>query len=396
MSYRSREHLVAHIKSILEFYEPTIVDPSGGFFQNFKDDGSVFDGDGRHLVSSTRMVINYCRAYELFQEEEYRRRALYGLQFVTQYHWDEQRHGYNWTLNARLPTDQTNHCYGLAFVLLMNAALLSARIVDDGVAIDETFEMLESRFWLVEDGLYADEASADWSQLESYRGQNANMHTCEALLAAFEATANERYLERAYALAHKFAVELARKSDNLIWEHFTNKLDVDWDYNRDDPKNLYRPWGFQAGHQTEWAKLLLTLHDFRPEDWMIERAADLFDRALELAWDGEYGGIQYGFNPQGEICDDDKYFWVQAESFAAAARLGIATGEQSYWGWYDRIWDYADKHMIDKHYGAWFRVLDRENNKLSDKKSTAGGKCDYHTIGACWDVIKVLQKNSSA
>lgn len=396
MSYRSREDLVAHIKTILEFYDSTIVDPSGGFFQNFKDDGSVFDGDDRHLVSSTRMVINYCRAYELFQDDAYQRRALHGLQFVTQYHWDEKRHGYNWTLKSHRPTDQTNHCYGLAFVLLMNAAALSANIVDSSAAIDETFEILESRFWLEEDGLYADEASADWSRLASYRGQNANMHTCEALLAAFEATANERYLERAYALAHKFAVELARKSDNLIWEHFSSGLDVDWDYNRNDPKNLYRPWGFQPGHQTEWAKLLLTLHDFRPEDWMIERAADLFDRALELAWDQEYGGIQYGFNPQGEVCDDDKYFWVQAESFAAAARLGIATGEQSYWDWYDRIWDYADQHMIDKHYGAWFRVLGRENSKLSDEKSTAGGKCDYHTIGACWDVIKVLQKDSSA
>ena len=394
MKYRSREFLVAHIKSILDFYDPNIVDAAGGFFQNFRDDGTVFDAHDRHLVSSTRMVVNYCRAYTLFGEEKYRQRAIHGLEFVTGHHWDDHRQAYNWTMSGIRPTDQTNHCYGLAFVLLMYAELVKAGIVDNCAAIDETFEILESRFWLNDDGLYADEASPDWSHLSSYRGQNANMHACEALLAAFDATANERYLERAHALAQKFTIDLARKSDDLIWEHFTEKLDVDWDYNKGDPRNLYRPWGFQPGHQTEWTKLLLSLHAIRPEEWMIERASQLFDRALEFAWDDTYGGIQYGFDPQGEICDDDKYFWVQAESIAAAARLGVVTGEKRYWDWYEKIWDYADRHMIDNQYGAWFRVLDRRNNKLSDAKSTAGGKCDYHTIGACYDVLCALSADA--
>ena len=390
MRYRSRESLVAHIKSILDFYDPNIVDAAGGFVQNFRDDGTVFDVQDRHLVSSTRMVINYCRAYTLFGEEKYQRRAIHGLEFIARHHWDERRQAYNWTMSGTRPTDQTNHCYGLAFVLLMYSELVKAGIGDNCAAVDETFEILESRFWLNDNDLYADEASPDWSHLSDYRGQNANMHTCEAMLAAYEATANERYLERAYALAHRFTLDLAHKSDDLVWEHFTEDLDVDWDYNREDPKNLYRPWGFQPGHQTEWAKLLLSLYEIRPEKWMIERATHLFDRALEFAWDETYGGIQYGFNPQGEICDDDKYFWVQAESIAAAARLAVVTGEQRYWDWYEKIWDYADQHMIDKQYGAWFRVLDRKNNKLSDAKSTAGGKCDYHTLGACDDVIGVL------
>ncbi len=389
MTYQSNEFLVEQIKSILDFYEPTIVDLSGGFFQNFKDDGSVFAADSRHLVSSTRIVINYCRAYGLFSEEEFKRRALHGLTFVEERHWDEIRKAYNWTLSARGPEDQTNHCYGLAFVLLMYAAAYDARVIDSSAPIKRTFDLLEQRFWLAESGLYADEANADWTDLSTYRGQNANMHSCEALLAAYEATRDELYLDRAESLARKFTIELAGKSDGLVWEHFTAALEIDWSYNKHDPKNLYRPWGFQPGHQTEWAKLLLNLYQHRPEQWMIDRASELFDRALNVAWDHEYGGIQYGFDPQGEICDDEKYFWVQAESFAAAARLAVVTEKQAYWDWYDRIWTYADEHMIDKQFGAWFRVLDRQNNKLSDEKSTAGGKCDYHTIGACWDVLRI-------
>jgi len=390
MNYRSREFLVDHIRSILDFYHPSIIDGSGGYFQNFLDDGTVFDPGRRHLVSSTRIVINYSRAYRLFGDSEHRDRALHGLQFVERAHWDEQRLGYNWTLEGETAGDQTNHCYGLAFVLLMYAELLGAGLIDSDASVSAACRLLDERFWLPGDGLYADEAAPDWSTVSDYRGQNANMHTCEAMLAAFDATRRDRYLERAYDLARKFAVELAAGAGGLVWEHYTSDLDIDWDYNRDDPRNLYRPWGFQPGHQTEWAKLLLTLHSHRPEEWMVERAAALFDRALAVAWDEADGGILYGFDPDGNICDDEKYFWVQAETIAAAARLALVTQESRYWQWYDRIWAYADEHMIDHRHGAWYRVLDRENRRLSNEKTSAGAKCDYHTIGACWDVIAAL------
>ncbi|MBT6122157.1 MAG: AGE family epimerase/isomerase, partial [Candidatus Puniceispirillum sp.] len=41
-----------HIADILAFYEPHAFDPAGGFFHYFRDDGSIYDKDTRHLVSS--------------------------------------------------------------------------------------------------------------------------------------------------------------------------------------------------------------------------------------------------------------------------------------------------------------------------------------------------------
>jgi len=116
---------------------------------------------------------------------------------------------------------------------------------------------------------------------------------------------------------------------------------------------------------------------------------ELFSAALAKAWDNENGGIYDGFAPDGTICDSDKYFWVQAESLAAAALLGARTKEGSYWNWYERIWSYSWKHFVDHRYGAWFRILSRDNRRYSDEKSPAG-KVDYHTMGACYEVLKVL------
>ena len=39
------------------------------------------------------MVVNYCRAYELFGDEAYRRLAQHGLDFIRQCHWDGARQG---------------------------------------------------------------------------------------------------------------------------------------------------------------------------------------------------------------------------------------------------------------------------------------------------------------
>ncbi len=42
---------------------------------------------------------------------------------------------------------------------------------------------------------------------------------------------------------------------------------------------------------------LLTLDRYRPTSWLLPRAQQLFDQALEIAWDREHGGLCYGFSP---------------------------------------------------------------------------------------------------
>jgi mannose/cellobiose epimerase-like protein (N-acyl-D-glucosamine 2-epimerase family) len=299
--------------------------------------------------------------------------------------------GYAWQLGAN--RDDTNHCYGLAFVLLAYSHALMAGVEEAREYVHETFDLMEQHFWSASHGLYADEASPEW-EVKPYRGQNANMHGCEAMLAAYDATGEVRFLHRAETLARHITLRQAALAGDLVWEHYHADWNVDWDYNRDDKTNIFRPWGYQPGHLTEWAKLLLILerHASRlqnPTDWLLPRAQHFFDTALARAWDPEFGGICYGFAPDGSLCDGDKYFWVQAESLAAAALLGQRTGDTRYWDWYERIWSYAWRHFVDHRYGAWYRILSRDNRKLSDEKSPAG-KTDYHTMGACYEVLNAL------
>ncbi len=394
LDFRSPEFLKEHIRTTMAFYHPRCIDPAGGFFHYFRDDGTVYDRNHRHLVSSTRFVFNYAMAARAFGNADYVDAARHGLKYLRDAHRDPATGGYAWTIRDGKPEDRTNHAYGLAFVLLAYSSALKAGINEAGEWMHETWDLLERRFWDVEFGLYRDEADADW-HVGDYRGQNANMHLCEAMLAAFEASADRRYLQRALTLADNMTRRQAAKAGGLIWEHYDKNWNVDWDYHRDDPKHLFRPWGFQPGHQTEWAKLLLILDRHVDSDWLIPTARHLFDTAVARSWDEQFGGLCYGFAPDGTICDDDKYFWVQAESLAAAALLADRTGEQTYWEWYDRLWRYSWTHFIDHRYGAWYRILDRRNQKYSVEKSPAG-KTDYHTMGACHEVLNVVDKEKHA
>ncbi len=390
--FRSPVFLRQHIAWIMDFYYDRAIDPSGGMYHFFLDDGTVYDARTRHLVSATRFVITHAMLYQLTGDARFQEAVRHSVDFLRHAFLDPATGGYAWLIDwhehRATVLDTTRHCYGMAFVVLAYAHALKSGIAEAGTWLAETFEVAERRFWQPDFNLYADEAHRDWV-LTTYRGQNANMHFCEAMIYAHVATGEKRYIERAETLAHNITQRQALLAGGLIWEHYHPDWSIDWEYNRHDKTNIFRPWGFQPGHQTEWAKLLLQLDGHLHADWHLPRAEALFEAAISRAWDDRHGGLHYGFGPDDSICDGDKYHWVQAESFAAAALLAVRTGKGEYWTWYDRIWEYCWRYFVDHEDGAWFRILDPANLNHTREKSPAG-KTDYHDIGASFDVLRAL------
>lgn len=386
--FHSQVFLTQHVQDTLNFYEPRTFDPQGGFFHYYKDDGHVYEQGHRHLVSATRFVFNWAQAFHHTQRPvylEWTRHALEHLQrFVLK--TGPQSGLSAWTLRDHRIEDATIFAYGQAFVLLAKAHAHHVGCASQKDVAD-AFDQMNAAFWMSEHSAYADEITPD-GVLIDYRGQNANMHMCEACLAAHEFTGDARYLERALQLIERFAFDLAHQAHGMVWEHYRSDWSIDWDYNKDNPGNIFKPWGFQTGHQTEWAKLLLTANEFCPDPRWVQRAQELHDAAYRHGWDTEHGGLIYGFAPDHRPCDTDKYFWVQAESFASAWRLWRVTQDPKYLDQYRATWHWSWAHLVDHQHGAWFRIVDVQGGKLEDTKSPAG-KTDYHTMGACWDVMKV-------
>ena len=330
MSYRDATFLREHIRSIMSFYHPVCIDDElGGYINQLRDNGSIFDRTTKHLVGTCRFVYNYALASLALDEQAYHLAAAHGLQFLQEVHRQPDG-GYVWELQGRAVKDGTRHCYGHAFVLLASAGAAKAGVEGAENLVSETYDLLENRFWEPDAQLYVDEIKAgDWNVVGPYRGQNPNMHMCEA-------------------------------------------------------------YGYLPSHFTEWAKLLLILERYRPEDWMLTRAQSLFEVALDKSWDHKHGGMIYSFAPDDRILDTDRYYWVLAETFAAAASLALRTQDASYWEWYDRAWEYSDRHFVDHEYGAWYRILNANNQKYDDLKSPAA-KTDYHPLSACYETLEAMR-----
>ncbi|MFK8081931.1 MAG: AGE family epimerase/isomerase [Granulosicoccus sp.] len=383
--FESPEFLQQHIRSILDFYEPRVIADDGGFHQSFLDNGVVFDQHSRQLVGSSRFVFNYAMAYRLQGKSHYLDWARRGLAYLQNAHQQADGH-YAWLIDNSGVIDSRAMAYGHAFVLLAAGSCLRAGVESAEQVLDNTWDFLERYFWDENAQAYADERDASLTVLSSYRGQNANMHLCEALLYAWQATGKVRYLDRAELLANRFTFDLAEQSQGLVWEHYNSHWQIDWDFNKDKPNDRYKPWGFQPGHQVEWCKLLLILNEQRPDGKWSIKAAELYDKAIAMGWDDQHGGIVYGVAPDGSFCASEKYFWVHAEALAAAWRLFRHTQEDRYLIDYRRIWQWSWEHLIDHTHGAWYRVCHRDGLVIDNRKSPLG-KADYHTLGACWDVL---------
>ncbi|MFC7020793.1 MULTISPECIES: AGE family epimerase/isomerase [Haloarcula] len=381
--YRDPDWLRQQIRDVLSFYYPSCVDIHyGGYTAQLDErDGHRYDGRTKHLVATARAVHNFSVGAMLDGPVWCRAAAEHGLTFLESGHWDETHEGYDWLLEGRETVDSTRHCYGHGFVMLAGARAHQAGIEGGQETLERAYDVVDERFWEPGHGLCADEASGDWSDLSPYRGLNANMHTCEALLAAYEATGEDRYLDRARTIASTVTRDLAEDDTGRLWEHFTEDWDPDMAYNRDDPAHQFRPWGYQPGHHAEWAKLLLVLHEHDPANWQVRRATELFDVAVETGWDDEHGGFYYTVDGDGDPVVDDKYSWELTEAIGAAALL--AQHDDAYLEWYDRIWEHSMAHFVNPRHGNWYGRLTRAHERDDPNRGVAV-EPGYHPLNNAW------------
>jgi len=393
--FRSRAFVLDHLQKTMNFFHPTCLDPAGGFYTAINGDGLIKGHRSRSLVHSCRFLFNEANAYLVFGRDEYRCGVRHALDFLLTHHRIVQSGGYRWSFDfedgVRSNEDNSNITYGFSFVVLAQAMAIKAGFSEAKYWLEEVVETMERHFFDATHMLYADQASADFQTIAPYRGQNANMHACEGMIAAFEATGDSWYIDRAETIAQAIAIRQAALSPlNQIWEHYHSDWSLDPDFNRHNDSDGLRSWGFLPGHQLEWAKLLLMIEQHKPAAWHVPRAKQLFDQSMALGWDETHGGIFYSYKPDKTPHDRKKYQWVHAEALGAAIHLAHHTGEAHYWTWYDRLWHYVWQHFVDPAHGSWYRLLHTDNSIASDVRGDP--EPDYHNMGACVEILKLIKE----
>ncbi|MEQ8153781.1 MAG: AGE family epimerase/isomerase [Clostridiaceae bacterium] len=392
--FQSPEFLKDQIFSTLKFYYPRCMDyKNGGYFNCFLDDGTICDYETKHLVGTCRFIYNFSIGRILDKNARWCLEGIeQGLKFLQNFHLDTKNGGYYWILKGQKPVDTTKFAYGHAFVLLAASKAFQAGVPYAKDIMEYTYNILEDHFWQPQYNLYVDQITPDWSRVYPYRGQNSNMHMCDAMISAYEAAGDSKYLERAYTLAKSVTISLASQARGLIWENYHTDWTVDWTYReKDESLAQFRPTGFVPGHQLEWAKILMLLDRHRRRKWLLEKAQYLYHYAIRRGLDCKYGGIFYLLSREGNVIDTDKRYWVESETIGASLLLAGRTDSPYYWHMYDLIFSYCWDFFIDHRYGGWYNILNLKNVRYSNIKSPVT-KTDYHPITNFYETLRVLEE----
>lgn len=333
--------------------------------------------DGQELHTTTRLVHSFALAKAAgFRGADDIIDA--GMRYLCATHRDPMHGGYLWSVDETGLRDGSKMAYGHVFVLL---AASSALMVGHPLArdlLDDISEVLQSRFTEPGTPLLREEFTRDWQPLSDYRGMNANMHGTEALMAAFEATGETAYLNRAGAILQFFTAEMAGQHGNRIPEHYTADWQVDPEYSGNP---MFRPAGTTPGHSLEFARLVLQHWDLagRPEGDAVDRARALVTQALSDAW-REDGGLVYTLSRDGKVAIPDRYWWPVTEGIGALASLLKLSSDARMEAWYRRLWKFAHGSFIDRENGGWFPELGKDGHPVSQQFK---GKPDiYHALQA--------------
>ena len=357
----------------------------GGSSYYLGDDGTPWKERNRETWITSRMAHVYSIGSMLGHEgsEALADAALKGLRGELH---DDQNGGWYAGLTKDNEIVPTKQCYAHAFVILAaSSGVLACR---EGAAelLKDALALYDLRFWNEEEGLSCDTWNTEFTELDSYRGLNANMHTVEAFLAAADVTGDEKYRVRAGRIIDHVLV-WAKDNNWRIPEHFSSDWVPDLECNKDRPDDQFKPYGATPGHGIEWARLITqwALSTYKEDKAgatsYIEAAENLYNRAVSDAWNADGApGICYTTDWNGKPVVHDRMHWTLAEAINASAVLHRVTGKEKYAADYAEFMKYLDEKVLDHVNGSWFHQLDRENNLL---ETVWPGKSDiYHALQA--------------
>jgi mannose/cellobiose epimerase-like protein (N-acyl-D-glucosamine 2-epimerase family) len=275
------------------------------------------------------------------------------------------------------PLDKTadtgKAAYLHAFVALAASSAVAAGRPGAKALLEQAIQVITQRFWSDDEGAMRESFARDWSQEESYRGANSNMHSTEAFLALADVTGDVRWLDRALSIVERVIHQHAASNQHQVIEHFSLQWQPLPEYNVDKPDDGFRPYGTTPGHAFEWARLVLHLEAARQRaqlptpKWLLEDARGLFENACRYGWDVDgLPGIVYTLDWENRPVVRHRLHWTHAEAAAAAAALLQRTGEEQYETWYRTFWEFNQTLFIDDELGSWRHELNPQNQPSAD------------------------------
>lgn len=206
------------------------------------------------------------------------------------------------------------------------AAALMVGHAEAGTLLADLEKDQDRRWWDPNVGAVREEIDPATGARSPLRRLSTNLDTAQSYLAAWEATGNRVWFDRARSIM-RLVGEIAARSGFALPDLF----DEEWrplpPTSDQPPLELIRPadtlpgLGFKAARLIGQIHAILTHMGETPGPWMLDTAVSLYERAHADGWtDDGIGGIVYTLDATGVVVAPERMHWVVCEA-ASAARV---------------------------------------------------------------------------
>ncbi len=391
---------------LLEMWYPRCVDQKhGGFLCDFDYRWRPIGPHHKMLQFQARQTWVASKAAMRYPDDpRYQAAARHGFRFLRDVQWDKEHGGWFWMLdrqgNPKDIWEGAKHAYGMSFGIYACSAYYEATRDREGLNLaQEAFAWLEEHAHDEEHGGYYEFYRRDGARIVSrqtspvpdadrdaigthlgLKSMNSHIHLMEALTELLGVWPDPLVKQR---LREIFLIV----RDRIIVPPGAMHLFFHPDWTPIPDHDSY-------GHDVETGFLLLEAAQALglENDARTRRIArSLVDHALDYGWDKKHGGFYYGGSTFGEIFNEDKAWWVQAEGLNALLLMAheFPKDRATYEARFRDQWNYVKRYMIDRKHQGWYpSALDTGRGKKQIKGSP--WKASYHTARAlmnCHDML---------
>ena len=392
------ESLKQHARErVMAFWlEGGIDEQVGGYWTDLARNGSRYGNGEKWLIVQARTIYSMCLAYQFFDEPEFLAQAKQGVVFFRNHFRDTANGGWYYCVSrdGTEVLDDSKQPYGLAFATYALAEY--ARLSGDDDALRDAIESHEltiEKCWDKKHGGLPNKFTRNWELSEAIKRVDTHMHTMEGVSALYHATNDARYLARLNLLANTILGDIGvdgcyDPDHGCTHEMFT----MDWQEALDRTRGLCN-----YGHVTEAGWFIAKLAAYTGDARHAQTAKSLVDWAVRCGFDQQRGGLfNYG-HPTGQIADDRKVWWNQAELLGALAFLYRLTREQTYFDLLVRHVAFIDEYQSDRAYGEWYPTVNADGSVVSGEHGRQDNKgsrwkSPYHVIQGLYHAYRDLRR----
>lgn len=349
---RYRAHL---LDNILPFWQQHSLDREhGGCFTCLDREGRLYD-DRKYVWLNGRAVWTFSRLHRTLEPRpEWREFATSCLQFLRRHAYDEQgRIFFSLTRDGK-PAFQQRKPYSAVFVSL--GLIEYAR----AFGVEQYLQEGADLFWKIR--AWVDDPERLGRPLYGGKpmSQLADIMVIALLaLELAEATNDPRYDEQLDWCVRQ------------VWHHFDDKLGTLRE-NAPIPQDTPEGRFFCSGSVAEVGWFLLHVLERRPDNNTRDMLLGAIERAFDLGWDPEFGGLYYfqdlDNRPMLTLEADMKLWWPHTEATYACILAHKMTSDSKWLRWLERMDVYAFAHYPDPKGLEWFGYCDRRGNLTSTLK----------------------------